>query len=424
MTTVFNEDAAVAATVAAIAARLNARRDDLADRIVERIRDEIPDYRLIDDEMAGDVRSITHEQLVILLDLLEVGREPDDREFAGLRAGGARRVHQGISLEAFGRAARLWGHVLWEAVLEETADGDPAAREAALVIAGRIMRHVDEMSRHVADAFLEELHGVWSDREVVRRDLLDDLVSGQGDTERVRRLARSVNVTLAPHYVAIVLRGPEALADEQADQTFEARVALRRVVDIARRHLRGSECSPLIGMRHGEVVALCPVEEPGTAEEIRARADALAQALIACDACVGVGDCQTLTGIAASYTEARDAAEIAVGVGIRGRPVHYDEVLIDQMLRSTPHADRILSATMGPLLEYDEAKTAQLVPTLRAYVTCAFNLTRSAELLQVHPNTVVYRLRRIRELSGRDPQDPDDLLLLFLGLKLVELRAP
>jgi len=71
-----------------------------------------------------------------------------------------------------------------------------------------------------------------------------------------------------------------------------------------------------------------------------------------------------------------------------------------------------------------EAKSAQLVPTLRAYVTCAFNLTRSAELLQVHPNTVVYRLRRIRELSGRDPQDPDDLLLLFLGLKLVELRAP
>ena len=62
MTTVFNEDAAVAATVAAIAARLNARRDDLADRIVERIRDEIPDYRLIDDELAADVRSITHEQ--------------------------------------------------------------------------------------------------------------------------------------------------------------------------------------------------------------------------------------------------------------------------------------------------------------------------------------------------------------------------
>jgi DNA-binding PucR family transcriptional regulator len=29
----------------------------------------------------------------------------------------------------------------------------------------------------------------------------------------------------------------------------------------------------------------------------------------------------------------------------------------------------------------------------------------------IHPNTVVYRLRRIRELTGRDPHDPDDLLL-------------
>jgi len=38
----------------------------------------------------------------------------------------------------------------------------------------------------------------------------------------------------------------------------------------------------------------------------------------------------------------------------------------------------------------------------------------------VHPNTVVYRLRRIKELSGRDPHDPDDLLLLYLGLKLIE----
>jgi DNA-binding PucR family transcriptional regulator len=37
----------------------------------------------------------------------------------------------------------------------------------------------------------------------------------------------------------------------------------------------------------------------------------------------------------------------------------------------------------------------------------------------VHANTVVYRLRRVRELTGRDPHDPDDLLLLSLGLKLV-----
>ena len=41
----------------------------------------------------------------------------------------------------------------------------------------------------------------------------------------------------------------------------------------------------------------------------------------------------------------------------------------------------------------------------------------------MHPNTVVYRLGRIKSLTGRDPHVPDDLLLLQLGLKLLELRS-
>jgi DNA-binding PucR family transcriptional regulator len=44
-------------------------------------------------------------------------------------------------------------------------------------------------------------------------------------------------------------------------------------------------------------------------------------------------------------------------------------------------------------------------------------------MLTVHPNTVVYRLRRMRELSGRDPRDVDDLVGLALALKLHELHA-
>ena len=43
-----------------------------------------------------------------------------------------------------------------------------------------------------------------------------------------------------------------------------------------------------------------------------------------------------------------------------------------------------------------------LVETLQAYLSAGTNLTQSARMLNVHPNTVVYRLRRIRELSGRE----------------------
>jgi DNA-binding PucR family transcriptional regulator len=69
----------------------------------------------------------------------------------------------------------------------------------------------------------------------------------------------------------------------------------------------------------------------------------------------------------------------------------------------------------------DRARHAELVPTLRAYVASGSNLAKSAEALCVHPNTVVYRLGRIKSLTGRDPHVPDDLLLLQLGVKLLEL---
>ncbi len=410
--------------VAAIAARLALRSDELADRIVGHIREQIPDYRLVDDEVLADVRSITLSQLALMIGALIEGRTPTEDDFLAIRAGGARRVHQGISLESFLRAARMWGEQLWEAVLEESDPTEPAEREAALDIAGRVMRHVDVMSRHVAEGFLNELQSVWSDREVVRRDLLDGLVSGQGDSERIRRLARSLKLSLAERYVVIVLRGADALPEEHADQPLASRVALRRIVDLARRHLRSSGHPVLVGMRHGEVVALCPAEDLAAINDVRERARALAEALAESEVCVGVGGChQAIGDVAAGYGEARDAVEIAVGIGIYGRPLHFDEVLIDHLVRSTPHADRILDSTLRPLLSYDAGKQAELVSTLRAYMDSGFNLSRSAETLQVHPNTVVYRLRRIRELSGRDPQDPNDLLLLFLGLKLCELRA-
>ena len=426
MGTVLGDGIATSAAdaVVAISARLAARREALADRIVGRICSDIPDYRLVDDEVVRDVRSITLGHIELIVDTLTHDRMPADEEFTATRAGGARRMHQGISLESFQRAARLWGHLLWEAVLEDIDPDDPYEREAALRIASRVMQHVDHMSTNVAAGYLDELQVVWSDREVVRRDLLDALVCGQGDEERIRRLARSLRLPLEERYVVIVVRGTEQLAEEQADQTLSSRAALRRMVEAARRHLRLDGHSLLVGMRHGEVVAMCPVQETDDVDAVRARADALAAAVAESEAFVGVGSCHpTIAGVASSYAEARDAVDIAVGIGVQGRALHFDEVLIDHMVRSTPHADRILDSTLRPLLAYDEGKQAKLVSTLRAYIDSGFNLTRSAEVLQVHPNTVVYRLRRIRELSGRDPHDANDLLLLFLGLKLSELRA-
>jgi sugar diacid utilization regulator len=409
--------------VRVIADRLLARADSLARSMVERYRDEIADYRLAgEDFLFEDVQAITLDNLVATVNTF-VG---DDTAAAAACArthdGAARRVRQGISLESFLHAARLFGQILWENVLDETDRSDPAQREAALEVAVAVMRHVDDMSTAGAEGYLNEVQAIWTDREVVRRDLLEDLISGKGDSERVRRLAQSLRLAMADRYVVIVARGEEAPAQETPDQPLAARVALRRIVETARLKLKPAIACLLVGMRQGEVVALYPVSGPGDGDRVNADADALAESLAEYDVSVGVGGNHPLIEkVADSYCEAKDAMEIALGSGIRGRAVVFDQVLIDHVVRSSPHGDRILD-TLRPLLDYDARRQADLVSTLRAYMRSGFNLTRSAELLNVHPNTVVYRLRRIRELSGRDPQNADDLLLLLLGLKLLELR--
>jgi sugar diacid utilization regulator len=413
--------------VRVVVGRFSGRLDEVARRMVDRYREEIVDYRLAQpDILYADVYGVSLDALRTTVHGLETGRRATSpSDFEGTRRGAARRVHQDMSLESFLHAARLWGRVLWETVLSCTRQEVPAEREAALQIAGQLLEHMDMLSTAAAQGYLDELQSVWSDREVVRRDLLDALIAGEGGSERVRRLARSLRLRLYDRYVVVIVRGDERPAEETAEQPAATRLALRRIVEATRARLKPAAGSLLVGVRHGEVVALYPFGSVAEIDSVKEACCALARDLARQDASVGMsGVHDGLAKLAVSYSEAREAVEIAAGTGIRDRVIAFDEVLIDSIVRSSGHADRILEDTIGPLLRYDAEKHSELVPTLRAYVDAGFNLTRSAELLRVHPNTVVYRLRRIRELSGRDPQVPDDLLLLYLGLKLIKLASP
>ncbi len=69
---------------------------------------------------------------------------------------------------------------------------------------------------------------------------------------------------------------------------------------------------------------------------------------------------------------------------------------------------------IGPLVEYDAKHSGDLVGTLEAYLRAWGQITRCAATLYVHPNTLKYRLQRIRDILGADPRDVDargDLLL-------------
>ena len=411
--------------VRAIVARVAGHEEDLASRVVARCRQEIVDYRAGDNALYLDATRVALDNVEVLLSNLERGDTISTVQLETTRMGAARRVHQCIPLVSYLRATRLWGEVAWETLRAAARDDSPEELDAALEIASAVMRHVDAVSTAGALAYLHEAQGLSSLGQVLRRDLLEALLGGERETNTARRRAQALGIRLAENYVVLVIRPLEVRAGAGDRQALATRSGVLQTVETARTYLRSPHGTVLVGVRETEVVALYPVHDAVEIHAVRPDADALARALAGSRLSVGMSGWEPgLAALALSYGVAREAAQVAAAGGITGRAVTLDEVLVDHIARYTPYAGRVLDDTLHPLVRYDRLHGTALVQTISAYIDSGFNLTRSSEVLHVHPNTVMYRLRRIGELSGRDPHDPDDLLILFLALKQAELNPP
>ncbi|MFI0941597.1 helix-turn-helix domain-containing protein [Streptomyces sp. NPDC021020] len=88
------------------------------------------------------------------------------------------------------------------------------------------------------------------------------------------------------------------------------------------------------------------------------------------------------------------------------------------LLGSDRDVESYVTATLGPLLEYDARRGTELVRTLGAYFACGGTLTRTKDELHLHVNTVVQRLDRIQALLGAGWNDPERALEIQLALRL------
>ncbi|MEV1000508.1 helix-turn-helix domain-containing protein [Nonomuraea sp. NPDC050202] len=105
-------------------------------------------------------------------------------------------------------------------------------------------------------------------------------------------------------------------------------------------------------------------------------------------------------------------------------PPAYDESWDDILLRRLRAAARTGRApARGPvptLLRHDASHGTRFVATLRAWLESQGDLTLAAERLEVHPNTVRNRLRRMGEISPLDLGDARKRLALTIMLAAVE----
>jgi len=136
----------------------------------------------------------------------------------------------------------------------------------------------------------------------------------------------------------------------------------------------------------------------------------------------------TLATAHVSAVEALAGMEAVVGWPGAPRPVHASELLPERALLGDPGAIAALEDfIVAPLA----AAGPSLAETLDAYLDSGGAVESCARKLFVHPNTVRYRLKRITEVTGRDPTNPRDGYVLRiastvgrLAQRHNELRTP
>ena len=112
-------------------------------------------------------------------------------------------------------------------------------------------------------------------------------------------------------------------------------------------------------------------------------------------------------------------AEFALGQANGSRGLFLCEAYACDYLLRTFRAFGSTSALLHPALEalelYDAEYQTELRATLSEYLNCERNQAEAAKALHIHPNTVRYRLGRIREVAGLTLEDGEELKYLRLS---------
>jgi sugar diacid utilization regulator len=263
----------------------------------------------------------------------------------------------------------------------------------------------------------------------VRGEYLDDLVQATyGDEAAAQRRARHLGYPLPGRHVLFVVDVDDFRGFMRARQVGEdaiqalKRELLRRVSGV----IRATYPRCLLHARSDNVMALLPLGLDGVDQQPRVHAvglqvrEAIAEWRPGFTVSVGYSaPVDAPGGVATAHREVRAVMDTLARFKRWSQVVAVPELGLTGLLAGVSD-DRLVEFVnrhLGALVEHDRARGGALIPTLKAYLE-AGEQQAAARRLRVHPNTLRYRLDRIREISGAELDDAETRLNLAVSLRV------
>ena len=273
-----------------------------------------------------------------------------------------------------------------------------------------------ELAKNRAIAFaVEQARGDWVQMWLSGTPADDDLLSTR---------AQQAGFDPSTNYMVAVFR---AATKSGTPLPLESLISLVRD-DMLRRQINGA-----VGQYVDVIVAIYPIENATQTTRVRRLVEEVRDQLTtrSPSGLVGAGISRPVDGLSSlreAYREAKDAVSIANELGDKEDTTFYGDLKLFQLLlalkeRNLDHLRRFYQDTLGLLVEHDERKQGDLIRTLNGFFEANGNLAKAAQDLDVHRNTLVYRLDRISELTEMNLDDADNRLILHLALKIQRVLA-
>lgn len=122
-----------------------------------------------------------------------------------------------------------------------------------------------------------------------------------------------------------------------------------------------------------------------------------------------------------SCQQALSALEIGRKQKGIGRRYHFDNTKISRLilhLTKDAEVQKITKTAIDPLIQYDLKREMDLIHTFTVYNENAGNVSQAARVLNLHRQSLLYRLRKIESLTALSLANPDDVFLLELSIKI------
>ncbi len=262
--------------------------------------------------------------------------------------------------------------------------------------------------------------------EQTRGDWIQMWLSGTpADDDLLRTRAQQAGFEPGAQFVVAVYR---AVNDLGQSLPLEPVISLVRD-DVSRRGVSGA-----VGQYVDAIVGLYPLEDDSNAlARSRSSVEAVRTQLASRfpKGLVAAGLSRPAAGLSSlreAYREAKDSVVIAYELSDRDSTTYYGDLKLYQLLlalkeRNLEHLQQFYSDALGPLVAHDKRKQSDLIRTLSGFFAANGNLAKAAQELDVHRNTLVYRLERISELTKLNLDDSDNRLILHLALKTQRVLA-